>query len=230
MLELPAKFEKAEIERKDEFRRVWQAIEKLAAQAAETNATLRSFLESTQAFQRSMEEFTEAAEKRFDGIELELDFFVGKSMESDANRKLGNYLRAKVRKLRRLDPEMVDALIDTALESGRLTEREGEDLGKANALAIGKDLASGKPACVAVEVSKTVDKSDVERAVRRARLFLKASRGASLLALFQGLPEAPEKAYALLIGRRMTEGGREAVERSGALFGTYRNGPDRDER
>jgi len=70
----------------------------------------------------------ESTEKRFRGIEMDLDLFVGKSMESDAKGKPGNYLRDRVRKLRDFDRDTTNSLIDTALDAGQLTEREGLDL------------------------------------------------------------------------------------------------------
>ncbi|MDD4934111.1 MAG: hypothetical protein PHO89_11695, partial [Methylacidiphilaceae bacterium] len=221
LLELPARFQQAEAERKEEQKKAWEAIRGLTASQERTDATLKSFIESTQAFQRSMEEFRrsmeefrtsmeefkQATERRLRGIELELDHFVGKSMEADARRKLGNYLRDRVRRLRGLDENTANALIDTALDSGHLTEKEGEDLGEADALVAGKDKETGKITCVAVEVSRTLDKHDVDRAARRSRLFLKAGRAAVALdpeAFRSVLPDPPEKAYALVVGRRIT--------------------------
>ncbi|WP_178087774.1 hypothetical protein, partial [Methylacidimicrobium cyclopophantes] len=66
---------------------------------------------------------------------------------------------------------------------------------------------------------------------RRAALFLKAGRAAlaqepqEFLGVF---PKAPEKAYGLVVGRRITQGGRRAAERKGVLFAKYRNGYDRE--
>jgi vacuolar-type H+-ATPase subunit I/STV1 len=261
LLGLPARFEQAEAERKEDQKKTWEAIRSLTASQERTDATLRSFIASTQAFQRSMEEFRssmeefrssmlefrssmeefrrsmeefkQATERRLRGIELELDHVVGKSMEGEARRRLGNYLRDRVRKLRGLDENVVNALIDTALDSGHLTEAEGEELGEADALVAGKDKETGKIACVAVEVSRTLDKHDVDRAVRRSRLFLKASRAAVALdpeAFREFLPAPPEKAYALVVGRRITEEARREAERAGVVFAKCGNGYDREGR
>ncbi len=66
LLEFPAHFQQSEAERKEDQRKVWEAIRA-------TNATLKSFMESTQAFQRSMEEFKEATDRRFSEVEGRLD-------------------------------------------------------------------------------------------------------------------------------------------------------------
>ncbi|WP_142525953.1 hypothetical protein [Methylacidimicrobium cyclopophantes] len=221
---LTERFEAAEEARREDRRAVWEAIEKLTEKVGRleeaqerTSATLRAFMDAT--------------EKRLHGIELELDFFAGKSMEIDARKKLGNYLRTKVRKIRRCEEDVVDSLIDTALESGLLSEEEGDELGEADALIAGKDRETGELTCVAVEVSKTVDKHDVERALRRSKIFLKASRAAisrNAPEFLQVFPRPPEKAYALVVGRRITEGARQEAKRKGVLFAKYTNGHDRE--
>ncbi|WP_020493950.1 hypothetical protein [Verrucomicrobium sp. 3C] len=69
LLGLPAKLEKAELERREDSREIQESIQgltettrALAQQQERTEATLQSFMESTQAFQRSMEEFQRSME------------------------------------------------------------------------------------------------------------------------------------------------------------------------
>ena len=285
LLALPARFERAELERKEESRRTWEAIrETNAALKVFTESTekrflevdqrleslesiLKAFMESTEkrffevdqrleslestltAFMESTEKrflevdkrleslestltaFMESTEKRFRWIEIELDYFAGKSMEVDARKKLGNYMRQWVGKLRDLDSNTVNAMIDTAADVGELSQEEANELGEADILAVGKSRETGKPACVVVEVSKTVDRHDVARADRRARLFLKAGRAAVAAERTEcgGIfPAMPESTYGLVVGRRITEGAAREARRMGVRFAEYKNGPDRE--
>ena len=247
LLRLPSQLETAEEARKGDQNQAWEAIRDLADAQRKTDATLGSFMESTQAFQRSMEEFKrsmeefkrsmeefkEATEKRFRGIERELDSVVGESMEGKAKSKIGNYARAVVRKLHVFESNTINDLIDTALEAGDLSEEEAVALGATDILAAGKDKETGEAACVAAEISRTIDEHDVDRAEKRAVLLLKAVRSAIAAdaPTFSGLfPGVPQKAYPIVIGRRITDRARREAERRGVLFGRYQNGYDRQGR
>ncbi|WP_018289633.1 hypothetical protein [Verrucomicrobium sp. 3C] len=226
LLKLPARFEKAEEERKNDQKKVWEAIQELTEAQRQTNTTLQTFMEST-------DKRFAALEKKVDGIESELNYVSGKTIQVDAKEKLSSYLQSHVKRIRRCDREMIDWIIDTASESGVLTEREGSDLRSVDIAAAGKDMESGKLACVAVEVSRTVNTYDVERAARRAKLFLKASRAvvtADPPEFRKLFPQLPEKAYGLVVGRHIAEGACREAETKGVLFAKYHNGHYREGR
>lgn len=171
--------------------------------------------------------FKDATEKRLRRIELDLDELSGKSMELDATKKLGNYLRSKVRRVRAVDRDLVNGIIDLALDLGAFSEKEGEELGEADALVVGKDRETGAMVCVAVEVSRTVHKADVERAEKRAQLFLKASQAATRTEpseIGRLFPSVPSKALALVVGKFIPDLVRQEAERRGVLLAKYQDG------
>ena len=240
LLGLPAKLEKAELERREDSRKVWESIQglaestrALAQQQEKTEATLKSFMESTQAFQRSMEEFKDATERRFarvenllTGMSIKLDELDGKVTQRDAVEKLDNYLHKQIDPLEVLERRLLSRMFAAARGAGAITEEERDQLGDADALAVGEDKKTGELACAAAEVSTTVNVDDVERAGLRSELFLKALRAAVEAKPKQWeklLPRLPAKSYALVIGRRITEEARREAERRGVLFANYRN-------
>ncbi|MFN0096497.1 MAG: coiled-coil domain-containing protein [Dehalococcoidia bacterium] len=90
-------------------------------------------------------------------------------------RRLPARLGRRYRKVRVLSPADVEAL-EGAWRSGRLTDGQWDDamLIDATAWAIPRDDASHGEVLVALEVSKVIDESDVERAHRRAGIFVAA--------------------------------------------------------
>jgi hypothetical protein len=145
-------------------------------------------MESTQAFQRSMEEFKEATEKRLDALEITLQSFMdstesrfiavenlltgmrikldeldGKLTQRDAVEKLDNYLHKQIDPLEVLERRLLSRMFAAACGAGAITEEERDQLGDADALAVGEDKKTGELACAAAEVSTTVNVDDVEK-------------------------------------------------------------------
>ncbi|MDD4934099.1 MAG: hypothetical protein PHO89_11635 [Methylacidiphilaceae bacterium] len=240
LLELPAKLEKAELERKEDSRKVWESIQGLTESQQRTEATLKSFMESTQAFQRSMEEFRrsmeefkDATEKRFAAVEIKLDELDGTVTEREAAEKLDEYLYERIYPLEVLERRLRSRILATAGKIGAITEDDLAQLVHADALAVGEDKKTGEPACAAAEVSTTVNLDDVERADIRSKLFLKALRAAVAAKPKQWeklLPSLPTQSYAVVIGQWITEEALQEAERRGVLFAKYRNGYDRQGR
>lgn len=327
LLELPAKFERAERERREDARKVWEAIRGLTESQQRTDATLQAFMEATDkrfaevegrldslestlrsfmeatekqfvALENRLNAFIESTEKRFAevekrldslestlrssmeatdkrfvalenrlnafietteerflalestlngfiettekrfvaverelaGMNIKLDELDGKVTERDAVEKLDNYLYKQIDPLEVLERRLLSRLFAAATRSGAITEEEREQLGDADALAVGEDKETGEPACAAVEVSTTVNPEDVERADLRSKLFLKALRAAVEAKPKQWeklLASPPARTYGLVIGRRITEEARREAERRGVRFAKYRNGYDR---
>lgn len=249
-MELPARFRKADRERREDSRKVWEALGKLEEAQRRTEATLQSFLATTEkrfsevdarlsTLETTLHAFLEATEKRFDaaerrlhGIELELDWMGGKIIESDAQKKLANYLLDHVESAELLDPKTWNRIAAVALRTGAITGEERREIGWADALVVGEAPDTRKPVCGAVEISKALDKSHVERAERRSLLLLQALRAALAAEpekFADLLPGAPEKSFGFGIGRRIIEEGRRFAQRKGVLFVRYRNGHDRRE-
>ncbi|VVM06482.1 hypothetical protein [Methylacidimicrobium tartarophylax] len=227
LLGLPAKLEKAELERREDSREIRESMQglaettrALAQQQEKTEDTLQSFMDSTE--RRFI-----AVENLLTGMSIKLDELDGKVTQRDAVEKLDNYLHKQIDPLEVLARLLLSRMFAAARGAGAITEEERDQLGDADALAVGEDKKTGELACAAAEVSTTVNVDDVERAGLRSELFLKALRAAVEAKPKQWeklLPRLPAKSYALVIGRRITEEARREAERRGVLFANYRNG------
>ncbi|WP_231363748.1 hypothetical protein [Verrucomicrobium sp. 3C] len=186
-------------------------------------ATLQSFLDSTE--RRFI-----AVEKLLAGTSIKLDGLDREVTQRDAVEKLDNYLHKRMDPLEVLERRLLSRIFAAADRAGAITEEERDQLGYADALAVGEDKETGEPACAVAELSATEDVHDVKRADVRSKLFLKALRAAveSMPKQWEKLlPRLPAKSYPLVIGRRITEEARREAERLSVLFANYRNGYDR---
>ncbi|WP_218580015.1 hypothetical protein, partial [Methylacidimicrobium cyclopophantes] len=177
-----------------------------------------------------------ASEKRFETVERQQDRILGKlreldgnAMESRVKEKLGNYCYGRVEFVEILERKMLDRAAHIALKENVLSSEERLKMGSSDVLAIGEDAETGESACVVVEVSGVVEKMDVDRAAERAMLLLKTMKKAvatapsKFAAIF---PKAPTKAYALVVGRTITDEASREAQRKGVFFSKYHNGAD----
>ena len=96
-------------------------------------------------------------------------------------------------------------LIEDALDAGRITAADAEDLKRIDAVAKGKNPDDGSDVYLALEVSYVADQHDLERAIRRA----------GLLALATGA-----HAKAVIAGKTITAGAMSLAEERGAYVVT----------
>ncbi|QSR84581.1 hypothetical protein [Methylacidimicrobium sp. B4] len=162
-----------------------------------------------------------------DKIHVKMAEHEGKIIERDAREKLDNYINHSVGGLEVLERRLVSKLLDTAKNARQLSDEERADVGEADALAVGEDNQTGNPACVAAEIAAKVDIEDVKRARRRSDLFLKAAKatvGKKPEQWRKLFPTAPLKAYAIVIGREITNDAKREAEAKDVIFAMFHNG------
>ncbi|MGD9896378.1 MAG: hypothetical protein AB7T14_04770 [Candidatus Methylacidiphilaceae bacterium] len=212
-------------------------------------STLRSFMEATErraaevdgrldSLESTLRSFMEATERRAAEVDRQIDQIVNKLNELDggrievkAMRSLGSYLSDYLSRVRELSHDEMNLTADIARDAGAITREERVQLSASDALLVGRDRRTREPVCVAVEVSRTVDRHDVDRAEKRAELFLKASRAAvraepsEMRTLFSA---EPAKAISLVVGKVIPDQIRQEAERRGVLLAKFHNGYELD--
>ncbi|MBA4179190.1 MAG: hypothetical protein C0506_01240 [Anaerolinea sp.] len=96
-----------------------------------------------------------------------------------ARERLGRFVRRPVATA----PVEIEAF-DEALDAGVISQPEHEQVAALDHLFAGRDKSTGRDVLVAFEVSKRVDRRDVERAAERAAILRKA--GLEVLAFAGG--------------------------------------------
>lgn len=117
-----------------------------------------------------IDELTANMDARFNRIEGRLGNLEGWQYEARYRDRLTSHLARRVRKARVISPTDLDAVFD-AFRSGKLPEDEWDDLHRLDILAIGSDVGEPGERIFAIELSMTVDSSDVRRARRRADIL-----------------------------------------------------------
>ena len=107
---------------------------------------------------------------RFNRIEGRLGNLEGWQYEARYRDRVTSHLARRVRKARVISPTDLDAVFD-AFRSGKLPEDEWDDLHRLDVLAAGSDPGEPGERIFAIELSVTVDSSDVLRARRRADIL-----------------------------------------------------------
>ncbi|GIV84789.1 MAG: hypothetical protein KatS3mg052_1796 [Candidatus Roseilinea sp.] len=97
----------------------------------------------------------------------------GESLERKYRERPFVYFRRIVRKPKILTDGELDDLLSAALDNGVLTEADVEEISRLDAVVRGRRLSDDCIVYLAVEISAKIDRYDVERAVRRARLLEK---------------------------------------------------------
>jgi hypothetical protein len=171
------------------------ALPGLVRALAEDVGDLRT---SIQALSREVEQLTRQMSK----LTGRVDNLDGEMFEHNFERKLSSWMGPRFRRPTVIDPYAFEA-IDNAFDSGSITETELADLAGADLLVLARDgRGSSAPEVVlAVEVSVTVDVSDVTRAVRRTATLSKC-----------GL-----RALSVVAGARITSPAKAAAERLGTV-------------
>ncbi|QJA06511.1 hypothetical protein FVE67_06735 [Thermosulfurimonas marina] len=121
----------------------------------------------------------------------------GDNFERKVREKVPSYFGRILLRCRVIAAEEVAELVDEAFEEGRITEEERLEVLRLDVLVKGKLKESRVEACLAAEVSLTVDVEDVERAARRDEVLNR----------LLDCPVLP-----VVIGERITEGARRKAE------------------
>ncbi|PZS23128.1 MAG: hypothetical protein DLM54_01855 [Acidimicrobiales bacterium] len=131
---------------------------------------------------------------RLDRLEADVGVLKGSDLERRWQRNLPSYLGRHFRRLRVLDRPDLRAILEDAIDAGRIDDDEADDAALADVVGRGRRVQDGSEAYVVVEVSVVVDAHDVDRASRRAAILSRATG---------------ESVQAVAGGRRATRGASE---------------------
>ena len=117
----------------------------------------------------------------------------GKSLEAEYRSKGPAYFNRVVKRSHVLSSEEIANLIETALDSGTLSDAEAQELYATDVVVSGKSRKDGAAVYLVVEVSWGVGRHDAERAVQRAELWSRL--GTPALPVVAGKWVTPEAEY-----------------------------------
>jgi hypothetical protein len=134
---------------------------------------------------KKFEEFRHRVEERVDVLEKQVQE-VKKKLDRDVCSLKGEWLEAEVKKhvhsffsehlssVKLVGQKRINKALSLAMEKGIISKEEREDVCRLDLVVEGTLLSTEEPVFVAVEVSYTICKTDVQRAVRRAEILKKA--------------------------------------------------------
>ncbi len=134
--------------------RTEQRVEELAQAQTRTEGTLQALVETVRVLVKDV-----AALK-------------GDNLERLYRDRAASYFARILRRIRTVGPDQLGTLLDEAVDAGRITLDEREDVLQADVVVEGR--RDGETVYLVVEVSWEVGSEDVERAVRRAGLLQRA--------------------------------------------------------
>ncbi len=162
-------------------------VERLAEAQARTQEELRALVREV----TGMKE--EVASLKDDVASLK-----GTDLQRTYRERAAQYFQAVLRRIRVLDHQRLADLLDDAVDAGRITLQEKEQVLQCDVAVVGR--RDGEQVYLLAEVSSVVDRSDVERARDRASILERAT----------GLPVLSAAA-----GNHATAGAREEAKVSG---------------
>ncbi len=183
---------------------VARSIDRLADRVEAQIEALTKRMERVEDRLGSVEERVESLEERVGSVEDEL-VRVRNRLDDLTGKALEQYYRERApaifgRRLRRVRAMAIGQLAELITE--RLPGPEGDDLFEADLVVSGRLSTAEQPEVwVVIEVSATVDRFDVERAVRRAT----------------ALRQLHPLVLPGVAGVRLTEGGRELASEAGVI-------------
>lgn len=107
------------------------------------------------------------------GLKTEFASLKGEALERKYRERPFVYFRRIVRKPKVLTDGELEDLLSAALAEGALTEAEVEEITRLDAVIRGQRLSDARTVYLAVEISAKIDRHDVERVARRAKLLEK---------------------------------------------------------
>jgi outer membrane murein-binding lipoprotein Lpp len=148
----------------ERIERLAEGQERLGAQLAQLTARVDALVTALEAVERSIQR----TNQRLDG---EVGYLYEMRFERRAPGLFGRWMRRpRVVTLSELE------LLDRAEDEGKLSEKDLEELRALDLIVEGRDRGDGEQATLllAVEVSRTIEANDIERALARARLLERA--------------------------------------------------------
>ncbi len=123
----------------------------------------------------------------------------GRSLEADYRAKGPAYFGSVIRRAHVLSADELTALVEDAVERGRLSYAEAQEIYRADLVVRGRRVEDSAEVYLVVEVSWGVGPEDVERATRRAQ-FLSRS-GVTAIPVVAGRGITADAAQLVRIGR-----------------------------
>jgi phage repressor protein C with HTH and peptisase S24 domain len=162
--------------------RAAQRIEELAQAQARTEQRIEELAQAQMRTEQRVEELAQAQTR----TEVTLQALVetvrvlvkdvatlkGDSLERLYRDRAASYFARVLRRIRTMGPDQLGLLLDEAVDAGRITLEEREDVLQADVVVEGR--RHGETVYLVVEVSWEVRSEDVERAVRRATVLQRA--------------------------------------------------------
>ncbi len=164
LLELPRKFEEFIRHRYPELER------RVGAQEVRLSRIERD-VERLKRDVEQLKKDVEQLKKDVEQLKRDVARLKGDNFKRKVREKAPSYFGRVLLRCRVISAEDFADLVDEAFEKGRITEEERLEALRLDVLVKGKLKESKKEACLAAEVSLTVDVEDVERAARRTEIL-----------------------------------------------------------
>ena len=165
-------------------RRTEQRIDELAAAQQRTEQRLAELAEAQRRTEQRVDELAAAQQRteealrhlvgRVDVLTDQVGELRGEAVERRYRERAHAYFGRIVQRLRVLSPQDLADLVDDAKEAGRISEDERRAVLWSDVVVEGRGT-EGERLALVVEVSATIQRRDVERAVQRAAIFAKAT-------------------------------------------------------
>ncbi|GIX49765.1 MAG: hypothetical protein KatS3mg131_3976 [Candidatus Tectimicrobiota bacterium] len=165
-----------------------ERVEALAAAQQQTEARLEALAEA----QRETESRLAALTRTVQALVIDVGELKGDSLERRYRERAGAYFARLLRRPRLLPEEELEAVLETAVARGLLSEAEAHDVTWADLLVRGRRRDDDAEVVLVVEVSWGVGPHDVEQAAQRAALLSRA--GLPALPVVAGKTITPEAA------------------------------------
>ena len=177
-----------------------QAVRDLAEAQRRTEQRVTELAEAQQRTEARMEQLAGRMEQLVE-VPLRMGSDVESMKGSDLERRYRErgyaYFSRLVRRAHVLSGDELNALLDTAVTQGQLSEDETDEILQADVVVRGRRRADGADVYLVEDVSWCVGPSDVQRASDRAALLARTGRTAlPVVAGFWVTPEAQESARA----------------------------------
>jgi predicted transcriptional regulator len=173
-LTLPSKFGKFRRSAKERL----DAIEKQVQEVREKLDVLEKQVQEVKEKMAFLEQQMQEVEEKVEGIRkrLDMDVWVLKGMwlEMKVKDNIFSFFSAHFLDAKVISQDKVNELLSLAMEKGIISAEEREDVLRLDLIIEGTLLSTKEPVLMAVEVSYTIDKFDVQRVVRRADILKKA--------------------------------------------------------
>jgi hypothetical protein len=172
----------------ERLNRLEVAMEKLAEAQHRTEEQMAALAEAQRHTEKQVEALAEAQRhteeeianltrnvqimtRRIDALSQNVGYLMGSDLERRYRERAPAYFRSLARRLYVLPAHELDALLDKAMQEGKLAEAEADEIMEADIVMRGRRREDDAEVYLVVEVSWGVGPHDVERAARRATLL-----------------------------------------------------------